>query len=271
MKVSSYYAGQEETHEMKIHLLSDLHQELAPEEPLKLPAVGADIIVLAGDIDNGVRGVQWAAAEASRLAKPVVYVPGNHEYYGHSYPGTLEAMRATAAGTGVHLLDCEMTVLHGTRFLGATLWTDFCLCGNERQGEAMAVAERRLNDHFQIRSSTGPGPLRAVDTLHAHRAARSWLEERLAEPFDGPTVVVTHSGPSARSAPPQYPRWPLGPAFLSDLEPLMGRDRARLWVHGHTHWCVDYEVAGTRVVSKQRGYPGAALVPGFDPGFAVEI
>ena len=50
----------------------------------------------------------------------------------------------------------------------------------------------------------------------------------------------------------------------------MGEARVALWVHGHTHWCVDYEVRGTRVVSNQRGYPHQK-VPGFDPAWVIEL
>ena len=39
---------------MKIHLLSDLHTEFAPFQP---PATDADVIVLAGDVGVGTRGL----------------------------------------------------------------------------------------------------------------------------------------------------------------------------------------------------------------------
>jgi hypothetical protein len=46
--------------------------------------------------------------------------------------------------------------------------------------------------------------------------------------------------------------------------------RAALWIHGHTHYCCDYQVGGTRVVANQRGYPGEDT-GAFDPGFVVEV
>jgi len=70
-------------------------------------------------------------------------------------------------------------------------------------------------------------------------------------------VVVTHHAPSARSLTYQEPSWLLDSAYASNLDHLMGEERVRLWVHGHTHLATDYEVMGTRVVSNPRGYvPG---------------
>jgi predicted phosphodiesterase len=57
---------------MRIHLLSDLHNEFETYQP---STVDADIVVLAGDIDVKARGVEWA----KRMFKhPVLYVLGNH-------------------------------------------------------------------------------------------------------------------------------------------------------------------------------------------------
>jgi hypothetical protein len=46
---------------MNIRILSDLHLEFSPRHPpLTLPAVDADVVVLAGDIDNGTRAIDCA-------------------------------------------------------------------------------------------------------------------------------------------------------------------------------------------------------------------
>ena len=63
---------------MKIRVLSDLHLE--NDEPELIPHAQADLIVLAGDIHNHAAGPRWAA-QTFDGAVPVVYVPGNHEYY----------------------------------------------------------------------------------------------------------------------------------------------------------------------------------------------
>lgn len=59
-------------------------------------------------------------------------------------------------------------------------------------------------------------------------------------------------------------------AYASNLDDMVAGSGAALWVHGHTHHCVDYRLGGTRVVSYQRGYPNEP-VGGFKPGLVVEL
>ncbi len=109
---------------MKIRVLSDLHLEFAVWTP---PAADADVIVLAGDIHVGVRGLEWAREQFPSL--PIIYVTGNHEFYGGQMQQVSAALRATAERLEIKLLDAGELVLDDTRFLGATLWTDFALYG----------------------------------------------------------------------------------------------------------------------------------------------
>ena len=247
---------------MKIRVLSDLHMEFAPFDP---PPADADVVVLAGDAAPGPRGLEWARAAFGDT--PVVYVAGNHEFYRHAIPKLTEELASAAEGTSVRFLENAEAAIGGVRFLGCTLWTDFELFG-ERIPSA-AAAQAAMNDFRLIRVAPqfrrfGPGDAR---TLHL-RSVR-WLHERLTAPFDGPTVVVTHHAPSLRSSAPARRRDPLTPAYISDLEWMLDGSAA-LWIHGHTHYCVDYEVGGTRVVSNQRGYPDEG-VEGFDPARVIEI
>src|SRR5262245_10007462 len=127
---------------MKLHILSDLHLGQAGFE---VPAVDADAIVLAGDIARPPEAIAWARG----LGKPVLYVPGNHEYYGSSLQGTHDKLAALCAGSDVHLLQERALVLQGVRFLGATLWTDFLLFGPGAEREVAAVAASRFMRDFQ--------------------------------------------------------------------------------------------------------------------------
>ena len=181
-------------------------------------------------------------------------------------------MRREARNTAVAVLDRDELVVNGVRFLGATLWTDFSLFGVERRAAAMMLCGEQMNDYRSIRVSPHFRKLRPRDTAVMHLQAQGWLERQLSEPATGmPTVVVTHTGLSVRSQPPQYPLTLLAAAYLSNLECVMGGDKMALWVHGHTHHCIDYTIAGTRVVSNQRGYLGVEPVEAFDPAFTVEI
>ena len=246
---------------MKLHILSDLHLEFAPFE---VPETDADVVVFAGDIGTGLQGIELA----NRCGKQVIYVAGNHEYYGGALPKLTEKMRE-AAGPNVAFLENDEITIGGVRFLGATLWTDFRLFGDVQTDYCMMVAGEQMNDFRKIRCSPRYNRLSPWATLMMHRQTRYWLRRSLDSTFAGPTVVVTHHAPSIKSLQPQYRADPLAAAFISDLEELMGGERVAVWVHGHTHHCVDYPIAGTRIVSNQRGYPGEATA--FGPELVIDV
>jgi Icc-related predicted phosphoesterase len=225
---------------VKLHILSDLHLEVADFDP---PVTDADVVVLAGDIAKGVDGIDWAL---ERFRVPVVYVPGNHEYYHHDL-ALLASMRERARGTRVHLLDRQSVVLGGVTFLGATLWTDFELFGDANT--AFDHAREKLPDFRVIREDGGPLSPERASALH--RRDRAWLAGALASGA-AETVVVTHHAPHRGSLAERFATSPLSPAFVSDLDALMGR--APLWIHGHTHTSFDYVAHSTRVVCNPRGY-----------------
>lgn len=148
---------------VRVRLLSDVHTELAPYSPSD---VEADLVVLAGDIGKGVRGVQWATRWFAGV--PVVYVPGNHEYYGGALPRVTEKMRAAAEGTNVAVLDRDAWTGAGVRVLGATLWTDFALFGVPSVFASSETARAGLNDYRRIRTSPRLSKLRPIDTQREH-------------------------------------------------------------------------------------------------------
>lgn len=244
---------------MRIRVLSDLHLEAAPFEP---PAAAADVVVLAGDIHNGAAGVEWAR---HHFAGPVIFVAGNHEPFDAEFHATAAALRAAAAGSNVTVLDCGEAELAGVRFLGCTLWSDFALYGPAGREIALETL-RRVAPDFRV-IAFGERRFTTDDWLALHRAHRAWLEARLAAPFAGPTVVVTHFLPHPAGIAPRFATHPLNPAFASDLEPLLGR--ATLWIHGHTHAASDYRAGGTRIVCNPRGYPGEPT--GFRPDLVVAV
>ena len=130
-------------------------------------------------------------------------------------------------------------------------------------------AQQALSDFRQIRTENYRR-IRPADLIEQAEKARDWLRSKLAEPHDGPTVVITHHAPTLRSLEgnPHAGTF-LDAAFANDWEDLMGADRVALWVHGHTHTSVDFEVAGTRIVSNQRGYPGEES--GFQPSLVIDL
>lgn len=257
---------------MRLFAISDLHREFfSPEnKPVdvlsysSLPSA-ADVIILAGDIDRGTAGVTWAGQEAERLGRPVLYVPGNHEFYGYDHDALRVALRAEAAcWPGLYLLDNDAVIIQGVRFLGTTLWTDY-RAWQQDVWLNQEVARQGLSDHRLI--ARGHRLFSPQDALALHETARRFLETELARPvaaprqlsFAGPTVVVTHHGPSLLCRHPLYPDGPLSAAFYSDLSSLILEHAPALWVFGHTHAPLDTRMGVTRLYSNPVGYPGETI------------
>lgn len=253
---------------MRLNILSDLHLGFASMEP---PRNDADVVILAGDIGRPDTAIAWAAG----LDKPVLYVPGNHEFYGDSIDGTLARLRRLCAGTCVDLLDAAEVFLGGVRFLGTTLWTDFRLFDAPAlDAAARAEAVRCMRDFTRIRAgAASDASFQPADAARAFALQSRWLTRALARPFDGPTVVVTHHAPSRRSIHPRYDGALLNACFVSDAEHLLDAGPVALWVHGHTHDSFDYTLGRTRVVCNPRGYVRAGVRENarFDADFIVEI
>ena len=262
-----YHQGQElisdeQDEYMKLHILNDLHIEFEDFAP---PATDADVEVLAGDIGVGVEGLRWA--EDRFQERPVIYVPGNHEFYHHDI-ALVDELKAQSPDH-IHVLNDDQVVIDGVRFLGSILWTDFALFGEADKFFAMQQARQQMTD-FSIIQNNGKR-FTPEDAIRLHTASRDWLTDMLAEPFDGKTVVVTHHAPSSQSVHPQYANDLMTPAFASNLENLMEGDRAALWIHGHMHESYDYEIYGTRVACNPRGYAPNALNPDFRPDWLIVI
>lgn len=259
---------------MRILVLSDLHHEHWREHAPRIdPALSRpDAVILAGDIDSGATAVQWAAQSFPGL--PVLYVHGNHEGYGQNLEGAQADIRAACALTdNVHFLDCGEYIIGQVRFLGATLWTDFRLFGDEQRQVAMYEAEATMADYKRIRlAKKGYRTLRASDTAQFHARQKSWLRQKLAEPFAGKTVVITHMAPALQSVVERFSRDIVSAAYASHLEELV--QQADLWIHGHMHDSSDYTLGRCRIVCNPRGYmrrSGAPENAGFDPNFIAEL
>lgn len=248
---------------MKLQLLSDLHLEAHPHFTPS-PAVGADVLVLAGDIGSYQAGSllsddDFGLARFSPLPQyagwptPVVFVPGNHEYDMQDFDAAHARLRRTCDRLGLIWLERESMVLQGVRFVGTTLWSDFDAladhAGITDPGQRLQRREkafRAANFYLSKTGSTRQGvPFLAAEVREQALVCQSWLRNALAQPFAGTTVAVTHFAPSLLSADPRYGLVPGTAGFCNALDDCL--PHAQLWLHGHLHAPSDYLVRGARV------------------------
>ena len=253
---------------MKIALLSDLHLSV---QPLEMSLPDADVVVLAGDLQRPAQAMAWAA----QMGRPTVFVAGNHEFYGSDLVTTMAQLREHARGTEVRVLERNEWHHGGVRFLGCTLWSDYRLFDTpEQREEGLRKAQEFVRDFSRIGVAPGFADrfTPAVSQMLFDQSV-AWLEERFAEPFAGPTVVVTHFAPARGSIAHQFAGSPLNACFVSDLEERILRWQPALWLHGHVHDSFDYWVGATRVVANPRGYAPQGVVENkaFAPELILEI
>ena len=256
---------------MRLQVISDLHLETEDFRPE--PAAGAELLVLAGDIDSG-----WTGLERFRgWPVPIVFVAGNHEFDDRELTEAWPALRSRCGELGLTLLERESVVFAGAdgrriRFVGTTRWCDFALFGDPDNERVLRAASYFM----RIQGSTLHG--QRFDTTavrHEALACRAWLATALAQ-RDGDwdaTVAVTHFGPSLRSADPRFGGQPGTASFCNaddDLLPF-----ASLWIHGHLHCRHDYRVrhpgGETHVVCNARGHGRRGEAEGYDGKRTVEV
>ena len=246
---------------MKINYFSDIHLEFGW---LEFPHTDADVVVAAGDIGIGAEAVNWLA----RAPQPVLYIAGNHEYYGGDLNKTKEEIRSACVGTNVTFLECEQQVIGDVRFIATTLWTDFAVAGDRRG--AMHIAQRFMPDYRAIQASQGE-PFTPQRALELHHRNLAWLQAQVGKSQAFTNIVISHHAPSPRSIAARYRGNLLNPAFITDLEGMIAGNNIALWVHGHTHTAFDYTLRGTRVGRNPRGYLPYETDTGFDSGKIIAL
>ena len=235
------------------------------------PAPGAEVLVLAGDVDSS-----WSALRRFRdWPAPVLFVPGNHEYDRRDVDSARKDLLELCREFGYIMLDDAAIVISDAegrrvRFVGSTRWSDFDLFGAAERERAM-----RAGAYFQqYMAATRKGqPFDAAAVRELALECRQWLAQELVKGESSPrwdaTVAITHFAPSLKSADPRYGKQPGTASFCNDDEALMSG--ARLWLHGHLHCQFDYRVGNTRVLCNARGHARKGEPAGFKPRELIEV
>lgn len=278
---------------LKIQYVSDVHGQfkLIKRDPT------ADVLVVAGDWGDGPPDLsslfEWPI--------PVVYVLGNHELYGQDSEDALINAKKHARGTNVRVLEKEVWVYRGVRFIGCTGWTDMC----NVDPYIVQQAASAMSDYKYIRASKWlQDPIHKIafydslPTIPAHPytdgnfhplivsakhvQAKIFLERSLSESFDGPTVVVTHHPPSPRALrhagkwlPEPHPSmdinrlnqlfpkagWHRLGTYASRLDEIITTHQPTAWIHGHIHQRMEYFIHNTPVFMNALGHNSTKSTP----------
>ena len=251
---------------MRIQIASDIHLEFGtrtlPAKRAFVPVPDRDVLVLAGDI--GRQKQARAFVERELATSPVVYVPGNHEYYSDRSRDDIDADRCAIAADNpsLHYLTGAGVEIGGVRFWGAPWYSD--LWGTTDSWD-LATVQNGINDFWDQYNG---GKWSVARHINQHLAQCDLLAAQAGHV----DVVVTHWPPTKGAMHPRFEGVSLSPYFYNDREGLVRAVGAKLWIAGHTHDPFDYQVGGTRVVGNPAGYPNAPRDPQlFQPDRVVEV
>lgn len=251
---------------LKIQYMSDLHQEFGE---MSVPDRLGDVLVLAGDIHVGERAIGFIN-ECAEVFPHVIYILGNHEYYGNDINSLPIKIRDEGLflfkddkeahyellSENVYFLDNESVDIEGVRFIGSTLWseiTDYCA--------------RYMNDFYRIRNNTRP--FSAKDARDRHEEAVKFIKDSINDGMDN--VVVTHHCPSIECIDTKrYGDSRMNTGYYTDILEQF-KDTVDVWICGHTHSSFDFVEHGIRVVGNCRGYVGYDLNNDFCETKCVEV
>ena len=252
---------------MEFRLISDVHNEFYDETTqYSLPYLSGDenrVLVIAGDFTMLKRAAKTASTFTSmaKRFKAVVYVPGNHEYYGFRIDPIAARKKFQEMNpeglTNVHFLIRDSVVIDGVRFVGATLWTNM-----DRNNPLIEFELRmKMNDfkaityYDAIRQSYQV--FKPYHWLREHKADLEYIGFAV-ELSDEPCIVVTHHAPSFQSRDPAYEHDRYGNfGYMSELDQFIHcNPNISHWLHGHIHHPSDYIIGCTNVICNPYGYAG---------------
>jgi len=249
---------------MRIHVMSDIHFEFMRkkdgEEFFRLVAElnakhPEDVLILAGDISQVSRHEAFAKAKMAQLAgyyKKVLYVPGNHEYFGSSF---LEVDRFLETwdddpnlANVIILQDGETYTYENQLFYGGTMWYP----SGDENGAWDTYLKRDMRD-FNVISGHEP---------EVYRRHQKFIDG-LAKLPKG-TVVISHHSCTPDSIHPQFKGSDINPFFCYDVRPHLNEgNMPKLWIHGHTHNHFDYMCGEMKVYCNPHGYSNEGENPQF--------
>lgn len=254
---------------MKLRILSDLHCEI--NYGWQYHNVGEDIVLFAGDFGDGHTDQAFEFFVASVAPTPLFFVLGNHDYY-HTYANTRpNYYRALERRfPHFHFLHNSYYDLPGFRLCGTPLWTDFKLPSPLTPKQVRDLAQAKISDFTYIRypqkkpakdvdifQFLAANTLPATQMVKWHKEARLFLKQQLREsPL--PLIVMTHWVPSGQLIDAKYAKHALNPYFACSMDDLFC-PRIPLWVHGHTHTCIDTVINSTRHVRNPKGRDSEAV------------
>jgi Icc-related predicted phosphoesterase len=244
---------------MKLRLLSDLHLEFDAgyknlQKTLKELDFSkeCDIIVLAGDICSSSQLEKVLSYISQETDADILYVPGNHEYYGSTIKETNAAIKRVEQNNNnfIALLN-EVYEYKGFRFIGGTGWYDI-------NHPSFFGVFANWSDKYYIGQ---------INPFEESQKFTDFLNKNMASG----DIVISHMLPSYSTVSNKWKGEKTNCVFVNPQDKLILEVKPKLWLHGHTHDSICDKIGKTEVHCNPRGYYPNAINPDFDMNFEVEL
>lgn len=234
--------------------ISDLHFENDKNKKYHefIDHKNSDVIILAGDIASGTKAIDFIKYLID-LGYIVIYIIGNHEYYGFDIETLNNEWYETAKNNeSLYFLNNDSVVIGKTEFFGTTLWT------------SLGKKTKDSNIDFFVREHIkNCGDLKGIKNSNFknitdyHFESVDYLKKELPKTESEKVVVISHHLPTYESVHIKYRNERFKYSnflFYSSLENLICENFINFWIHGHTHETFDYTIYDTRILCNPRGY-----------------
>lgn len=232
---------------MEFLVASDLHFEFHADNGSSFvdSMPDAEVLVCAGDLSDS-KGIESALYLLCQKFPQVVFVAGNHEFYGSTINVVKRKIRALQEGLpGLHFLDNDVVEIDGQHFVGTTMWF--------RNRPGLGRMHMHMNDFHVIIGAT-------TQVYEENERALEFL----AREVDDRSIVVTHHLPSEFAVDEKYKGSKLNAFFVCEMDELICEKQPPLWIHGHTHESVDVKLDQTRILCNPFGYARREINPRYD-------
>lgn len=254
---------------MFIHFESDNHRDMYTKYMYTMvpndPQLQGRIAILAGDINTDTHPFKYVLDVLHEHALRfwyVLFVPGNHDFYGtfvDSYGDELRLRLRERKLDNVIVLNGSQREfsVDGVDFWGDTLWTDLHLGGHDVLYPFKIQSSMPCFSHIGVHDNSKEGYhyFLAEDMLRLNQEQVYDLKRFLNKETTNKKVVVTHFSPSMKSMDPKFRFHSMNDYFHNNLDWIIEEIGPDVWIHGHSHAAVDYYIGKTRILCNPVGYP----------------
>jgi Icc-related predicted phosphoesterase len=249
---------------MRVFALSDIHIDFAVNarwiDNLSAADYTADVLILAGDVTDILKSLEWCLGLLAARFRKVLFVPGNHDLWVTRDPQEKTSLQkfdqiaAVADSTGVAMSPLHWDGLSIYPLLG---WYDYSF------GEPSGLLKAAWMDYRACRWPSGFDERRITEHFAALNEAHILRSGCAPTDHSNQTVITfSHFLPRKDIIPPsrRVPPGLLDPVLGSaGLDHQLRRCRPKLHVFGHSHVNRSLTIDGVTYINNAFGYPDETL------------